>query len=78
MLVYVAVANRYYRIKYYEPTANPAAGAGSFIDLRIKHGATQLQNDNTYDKTLSGATSAANKSATTLCFVVTTFSAGVP
>jgi hypothetical protein len=67
---FTAVANRYYRITYYEPTANPAAGAGSFIDLRIKDGATQLQKTTLQN---TGATSAANE---IMCFVVTTFSAG--
>jgi hypothetical protein len=67
---FTAVANRYYRITYYEPTANPAAGASNFIDLRIKNGATQLAKTTLQN---TGATSAANE---ILCFVVTTFSAG--
>jgi hypothetical protein len=66
---FTAVANRYYRITYYEPTANPAGGASSFIDLRIKNGATQLQKTTLQN---TGATSAANE---IMCFVVTTFSA---
>ncbi|CAB4163222.1 hypothetical protein UFOVP800_12 [uncultured Caudovirales phage] len=67
---FTAVANRYYRITYYEPTASPAGGASSQIIFRIKNGATQLQRSELQN---TGATSAANE---ILCFVVTTFAAG--
>jgi hypothetical protein len=67
---FTAVANRYYRIIYYEPTASPAAGAGSYINLLIKNGATQLQIATIQN---TGATQSANGIIVQL---VTTFSAG--
>jgi hypothetical protein len=67
---FTAVANRYYRITYYEPTPNPAAGASSFIDLRIKNGATTLQKATTQN---SGATSVVNA---LMVQFTTTFTAG--
>ena len=33
---FTAVANRYYKITYYEPQAIPAAGVPNFIQLRIR------------------------------------------
>jgi len=33
---FTAVANRYYKITYYEPIATPAAGAGNYITLKIR------------------------------------------
>jgi hypothetical protein len=33
---FTAVANRYYKITYFEPIATPAAGAGNYITLKIR------------------------------------------
>ena len=33
---FTAIANRYYKITYYEPIATPAAGAGNYITLKIR------------------------------------------
>ena len=33
---FTAVANRYYKVTYYEPIATPAAGAGNYITLKIR------------------------------------------
>ena len=67
---FTAVANRYYRITYYEPAAAPAAGASSLINLFIKNGATQLQSGSVQN---TGATQSANG---TIVQLTTTFSAG--
>jgi len=67
---FTAVANRYYRITYFEPAAAPAAGASSLINLFIKNGATQLQTASVQN---TGATQAANGMTVQL---ITTFSAG--
>ena len=33
---FTAIANRYYKITYFEPIATPAAGAGNYITLKIR------------------------------------------
>jgi hypothetical protein len=63
---FTAVANRYYRITYHEPVLYSTTGGVTY--MRIKNGATQLQN--TY-VTTSPAYEAFGHT-----YVVTTFSAG--
>ena len=63
---FTAVANRYYRITYHEPVLYSNTGGVTY--MRIKNGATQLQN--TY-VTTSGSFEGFGHS-----YVVTTFSAG--
>lgn len=70
---FTAVANRYYKITYFEPAATVTGGAGNYVISRIKltnalgtqYGQSQLQ--------ASGATSAASFLE---CEVVTTLTAG--
>jgi hypothetical protein len=67
---FTAVANRYYKISYYEPAASPAAGAGNLITFRLKNGATVLQNGTIQQ---SGSTAVAE---TILTQLIITFAAG--
>jgi hypothetical protein len=64
-VTFTAVANRYYRITYYEPT-NIQVGAGGYIYMQIKNGATILNSGSTNPSTFGIATVSAVK----------TFSAG--
>lgn len=70
---FTAVANRYYRITYYEPAAQTPAGAGNYVLSKIRRtnlAGTQLQGGQLQN---SGATQVGNTLVTT---IVTTFSAG--
>lgn len=70
---FTAVANRYYKITYYEPIITPAAGAGNYITLNIR-----LTNaaGTVYSGGQSQATGATAGSAIGNVVTIQTFSAG--
>ena len=71
---FTAVANRYYKITYYEPQLNPPAAISAFVQQRIRTGTT-LAGTQIGQGFLQ--TPVAVSSAGSICLVaVTTFSAG--
>jgi hypothetical protein len=70
---FTAVANRYYRITYYEPVITPNAGAGNYITLNIR-----LTNaaGTIYASGQSQATGATSGSAIGNVVTIQTFAAG--
>lgn len=70
---FTAIANRYYKITYYEPITTPAAGAGNSISLRIR-----LTNaaGTVYQTGQSQATGGTAGSAPITLVTIQTFSAG--
>ena len=70
---FTAVANRYYKLTYLEPAANPAGGAGSYFFFRVRLtnlAGTEIQRTQLQE---SGATGVANIG---LVQCATTFAAG--
>ena len=70
---FTAVANRYYRLTYFEPIATPNAGAGNYIQLRIRlNNATGT----IYAMGQSQATGATSGTAVMTVTSINTFTAG--
>ena len=70
---FTAVANRYYRLTYFEPIATPDAGAGNWIQLKIRlNNATGA----IYAAAQSQATGATAGTAVVTLTSIATFSAG--
>lgn len=70
---FTAVANRYYRITYFEPGANPIPGAGNSITTKIRLTNASGTIYQTTNRQESGATSVTNP---LVAITVETFSAG--
>jgi len=68
---FTAVANRYYKVTYYEPQANPG-GASTFAQMEIRNGTTTA---GTLLQSASVPQSSGVRAATT-CTYVSTFTAG--
>ena len=70
---FTAVANRYYKITYYEPITTPAAGAGNYITLKIR---LTNASGTIYQQGQSQATGATGGSQPLNLVTIQTFSAG--